>query len=459
MFGLIFFIISVVILIVFVRVLLHKSDFVKFFATGLDSGFKVSEIFLLYQAASFSNIPEPVSLFLSVPALNSCIAFIMKDMQQNNLENDPRRLAFIDKLYKYRTKVELDPRNSNSMKTTKSLKEGQKLRVVLKGFGVFSSSVVNAGRELLITLPLQKNVILISGNEWVGREISVYLQRAGDAGYVFDSVVKETGSFHGATVLVLDHTENLIRYQKRKSVRCACSILGQLYIVNSETMSKTAIETTNGLKCLIEDLSEDGALIRIGGKGKKNIKIKIQFTLGENYIVMFGVVRAVEYNAKSNQSRLHFECVTLPQKMKNDILTYVYNVIPQEEKDAYDAITQVESEAESDAANSSEGIEAKLAEDGTVSQNEVGVKLANLENIAKPEGEKQPLENVNNTEVENKPSEEIKISENKNQTKKFEEFLKSENQSKKIDDILKTEKTLDDIMQEMTVVNFLDDEK
>ena len=39
------FIISVIILIVFVRVLLHKSDFIKFFATGLDSGFKVSEIF------------------------------------------------------------------------------------------------------------------------------------------------------------------------------------------------------------------------------------------------------------------------------------------------------------------------------------------------------------------------------------------------------------------------------
>ena len=445
MFGLIFFIISVIILIVFVRVLLHKSDFIKFFATGLDSGFKVDEIFLLYQAASFSNVPEPVSLFLSVPALNNCIAFIMKDMQQNNLENNPRRLAFIDKLYKYRTKVELDPRNSNSMKTTKSLKEGQKLRVVLKGFGVFSSSVVNAGRELLITLPLQKNVILISGNEWVGREISVYLQRAGDAGYVFDAVVKESGSFHGATVLVLDHTENLIRYQKRKSVRCACSILGQLYIVNSETMSQTAIETTNGLKCLIEDLSEDGALIRIGGKGKKNIKIKIQFTLGENYIVMFGVVRAVEYNAKSNQSRLHFECVTLPQKMKNDILTYVYNVIPQDEKDAYDAITQVESEAENDAGNAAENIEAKLAEDGTVSQNEIGVKLANLENIAKPEDEKEPADNVTIPEVENQPSEEIKISENPNQTKKFEDFLKSENPT-------------EDVLDEMPVLKISDED-
>ena len=349
MIGAIFFIIFLLLLVLFVRFLYHKSDFIKFFSTGLDSGFKIKEIYLLYQAASFANIPEPVSLFLSVPALNNCIAFILKDAQDSHLENDPKILKFVEKLYNYRTKVELDPKNSHSMKSTKSLKTGQKIRIVLKGFGVFSSKVVNSGRDLVITLPLQKNVILLSATEWVGKSVSVYLQRAGDAGYVFDTIVKDAGAFNGASVLQLEHTEKLIRSQKRKSVRCSCNIIGQLYIVNSETMSQTAIETSSGLKCLIEDLSEDGALIRIGGKGQKNIKIKIQFQLGEEYIVMFGVVRAVEYNQNSNQSRLHFECVTLPQKMKNEILTYVYNVIPQEEKDAFEAMTQAESDISSEA--------------------------------------------------------------------------------------------------------------
>ena len=348
MIGAIFFIIFLLLLVLFVRFLYHKSDFIKFFSTGLDSGFKIKEIYLLYQAASFANIPEPVSLFLSVPALNNCIAFILKDAQDSHLENDPKILKFVEKLYNYRTKVELDPRNSHSMKSTKSLKTGQKIRIVLKGFGVFSSKVVNSGRDLVITLPLQKNVILLSATEWVGKSVSVYLQRAGDAGYVFDTIVKDAGAFNGASVLQLEHTEKLIRSQKRKSVRCSCNIIGQLYIVNSETMSQTAIETSSGLKCLIEDLSEDGALIRIGGKGQKNIKIKIQFQLGEEYIVMFGVVRAVEYNQNSNQSRLHFECVTLPQKMKNEILTYVYNVIPQEEKYAFEAMTQAESDISSE---------------------------------------------------------------------------------------------------------------
>lgn len=368
--GTLFFIIFVILLIVFIRFLYHKSDFIKFFTTGLDSGFKLKEIYLLYQAASFSNIPEPVSLFLSVPALNNCIAFILKDVKTRHIDNDPKIIKFIEKLYKYRTKVELDPKNSHSMKTTKSLKTGQKLRIVLKGFGVFASQVVNSGRELLITLPLQKKTILLSGNEWINRNISVYLQRAGDAGYVFDTVVKDITLFHGATALVLEHTDKLIRSQKRKSVRCACNILGQLYIVNSEIMSQTAIETSAGLKCLVEDISEDGALIRIGGKGKKNIKIKLQFLLNDNYIVMFGIVRAVEYNASANQSRLHFECVTLPQKMKNNILTYVYNVIPQEEKDNFEAIAQAEADANGENLENDEekNVDSKI--DNTIENTE-----------------------------------------------------------------------------------------
>lgn len=391
MIGAVFFIIFVLLLIIFVRFLYHKSDFIKFFSTGLDSGFKAKEIYLLYQAASFANIPEPVSLFLSVPALNNCIAFILKDAQERHVENDPKIQKFVEKLYNYRTKVELDPKNSHSMKSTKSLKSGQKIRIVLKGFGVFSSKIVNVGRDLVITLPLQKNVILLSATEWVGKSVSVYLQRAGDAGYVFDTIVKDAGAFNGASVLQLEHTENLIRSQKRKSVRCACNIIGQLYIVNSETMSQTAIETSSGLKCLIEDLSEDGALIRIGGKGQKNIKIKIQFQLGEEYIVMFGVVRAVEYNQNSNQSRLHFECVTLPQKMKNEILTYVYNVIPQEEKDAFEAMSQAESDASTEK-----------------------------EEITEPVSEK------NGTTNTNQKVESSKDGEDSLQTQSFEDFLKEE---------------------------------
>ena len=53
---------------------------------------------------------------------------------------------------------------------------------------------------------------------------------------------------------------------------------------------------------------------------------------------MFGVVRTVEYNESTNQSLLHFECIHLDQTMKNEVLGYVYNMLPEREKEVYEAL-------------------------------------------------------------------------------------------------------------------------
>ena len=111
---------------------------------------------------------------------------------------------------------------------------------------------------------------------------------------------------------------------------------------------------------------------------------------------MYGIVRAVEYNATTNQSRLHFECVTLPPKMKTDILNFVYNVIPQEEKDAYDAIAQAEEDAKTEDSE--------------------------IEDI---EHENQELSNVEASTETQDNVETVKNEEEKH-TEKFEAFLKVE---------------------------------
>jgi hypothetical protein len=64
---------------------------------------------------------------------------------------------------------------------------------------------------------------------------------------------------------------------------------------------------------------------------------------------MHGVIRAVEWNKTMNQSRLHFECMKIDRGMKNTVLTFVYNVLPPEEKQIHEAIAQAES-AEREAA-------------------------------------------------------------------------------------------------------------
>ena len=361
-----------VVLIALVRVVYLFKDNIKFFSTGLDSGFKITEIFLLWKLAKSSNLEDPCKLYWSLPTLEKGIATTIANAKDNGLEHSKKTQDFLAKLYAYRTKLELNPKNKKGLSSTKYIDVGQKIRVVLKGRGLFSSEVLNNSKDLIVSLPLQNNQITISGVDWVGLMMSVYLWRKDDAAYVFDTYVRENTMFNGKSVLCLSHTDNLVRTQKRRSVRCECHIYAQMYIIKSETADLKSMETQPGLKCLLEDISEDGALIRIGGKGVSNLHIKLQFTIGESFIVMSGLVRGVEYNEEKNQSKLHFECTSIDTPMKNAILSYVYNVIPDEEKEIIEAMEL----AERDEKNKDEG-EGVAAENKESNSSNASAKTEN----------------------------------------------------------------------------------
>ena len=217
---------------------------------------------------------------------------------------------------------------------------------------VFYSEILSNGHDLIIKLPTQKDQIIVEGKDWVNQSVSVYLWRKEDARYVFDTSVQGCGIFLGKAAIFLKHSSNLIRTQKRNSIRAKCDINGMLYIIRSKIVDYNAVENSGGYRCKIEDISEKGALIRIAGKGLSNLQIKIQFQLENRLIVMFGIVRTVEYNQNLNQSRLHFECVHIDSVMRNYILSYVYKILPQTEKDIFEAQSLVDKDEESSPASS-----------------------------------------------------------------------------------------------------------
>ena len=336
--------ITVICLFLFVRLLVVFQVPIQFFSTGQDKGFKFSEILLLWKLAKEAEIEEPLSLFVSVPTLNMAISKIVMDSKSDGTETLESTQNFIAKLYEYRTKIDLEHENKKGLESTKYLEKGQRLRIILKGKGVFVSEILSVGHEIIIRVPLQNNVAVIPANDWVTHEVSVYLWRKGDAGYVFDTRVTNAGTFQGQSVIYLAHTNQLERAQKRKSIRAACQIYAQLYFLTEEIPDYDAVEISDGYKCLLEDISEDGAMIRIGGKGKQNIKIKLQFDIDDRLIIMFGIVRAVEYNQQENQSRLHFECLHIEKEMKNKILEFIYRDLSEETKDELTALAEVEQE-------------------------------------------------------------------------------------------------------------------
>lgn len=338
MYIVVFFIAAAVIFTIYKLCVIFKDN-IKFLTTGLDSKFSLSEIRLLWRVAKICELDQPLSLYWSMPSLTRCISQIKSDADKKGKENSPDMQRLLSKLYSYRTRIETDADKKKGMESTRSLDKDQCLRIILPGRGVFSSQIVNNARELTISIPTQKGMIPVEGKDWIGKTINVYLWRKGDARYVFDTSVMGEGLFLGKPSLYLRHTDKLLRTQKRQSVRTQCKIYASLFIIKDRVIDYNEVETKPGYRCLIEDISESGAMVRIGGKGVPNIQMKLQFNIEGKLIIMFGIVRTVEYNKTINQSRLHFECVHIEPSMKNEILSFVYNILPEKEKEIYDAIS------------------------------------------------------------------------------------------------------------------------
>ena len=319
---------------------------IQFFTTGMDKGFKMSEIMSLWKLASVSELEEPESLFFSLPLMSQAITKFIQETRENGTDTLESNKRFLSKLYAYRTRISLEHENNKSLDSTKYLDKHQRLRIVLPGSGVFKSEILANAGELVIKTPTRNGIIAVPGQDWVGKTVHVYLWRKGDAAYVFDSVVNNFDVYMGATALRLQHSSKLIRTQKRESIRAECSIDAQLYFLGEGEIDYDAVDANPGYKCLLEDVSEGGALIRVGGKGVKDARVKIQFNIGDSLVVMFGVVVGVEYNKSLNQSRLHFECIHVEEQMKNLVLSFVYKTLPEEKKEALEAISLAEEDAE-----------------------------------------------------------------------------------------------------------------
>lgn len=321
---------------------------IKFFITGIDEGFSMSDTHLLWNVSQICELDEPTSLFFSMPALTKCMGQITNQASADNQIESPKYQTLLSKLFAYRTKIQNESDNKKGLTSTETLENGQRLRIILPGKGVFASQIINNGKMLIITIPKKNDMITISAEDWVGKVINVYFWRKGDAQYVFDTVVVQTGIYLGKSTLYIKHSYNLTRTQKRRSVRAKCEIYADLFFIKKSNTDEQIIESKNGFRCLLQDISESGALIKIGGKGRENIKIKLQFSIQNKLIIMSGIVRKVEYNIEKNQSLLHFECTQIEQSMKNEILAYVYNMLPENEKEVLEALKQTEDDSKND---------------------------------------------------------------------------------------------------------------
>ena len=309
-----------------------KSGWVQFYAKGKDAGFSFKEIELLRRLAVKSNLENPSSLFWSQNQLDICIRSMVRTIHLSGGTVDQGNQDFLSKLYDFRKKIEMEkPRMKNGISNSRQIGDGQNLRVLVAGSGVFKSQIVkNTNQYLTISRPTSNKIPVTFS--WQNQKISVYFWREDDAGYVFDSDVLDEVFSKGIASLKISHTDSLFRTQKRKSIRVKLHKSAFLYLIsNEEEVNK--IEENPGLKCFLEDLSDTGCAVTIGGKASAGLRIKIQFALNNTPVIMGGTVRSTEFKEELNRSLLHVEADPLPIEIRNQILGEVFGMLPEEEED------------------------------------------------------------------------------------------------------------------------------
>jgi len=161
--------------------------------------------------------------------------------------------------------------------------------------------------------------------DWRDREISVHFWAEGDAGYVFDTVVKDEVYSLGIYSLKIAHSFSLSRVQKRRSVRTKLNVPAFLYLV-SEGEAFHRVEAAAGVRCMLEDLSDTGFAVTVGGRADSGLRIKVQFSLNGAPVCMSGTVRAAVYREDTDRSVLRVEADPMPLEARNQILAKTFGI-------------------------------------------------------------------------------------------------------------------------------------
>jgi c-di-GMP-binding flagellar brake protein YcgR len=309
-----------------------QGSWIQFFAKGKDAGFSFKEIELLRRLSAKCNIEDPSSLFWSQNQLDICIRSLVRGLRMSGETEDMGTQDFLSKLYDFRKKIEMEkPRIKNGISGSRQISEGQPLRILVTGTGVFKSQVIkNTGQYMTISRPV--NARAPSGLSWTGLKISVYFWREDDAGYVFDAEVQDEVYSKGFSSLKITHSDALFRTQKRKSVRIKLHKAAFLYLRKDDD-EPGKLEMAPGLKCFLEDLSDSGCAVTVGGKAAAGLRVKIQFALDNIAICMDGTVRSVDFKEDINRSILHIEADPLPIEIRNQILGEVFGMLPDEDEE------------------------------------------------------------------------------------------------------------------------------
>lgn len=294
----------------------------EFYSKGADNGFSMAEIKLLWSAVRHTDLPNPAVLYGSGDALDKVLNEIAGDRPFLSRDLSETETRLLKKMFAYRNKVEMSrPRYQSGLINTYSLPPGQPLTIRVDGVGLFASTVVkNEEKYLTITIPVGTQ--LPKGFSWRTAQLNVYFWRKNDAGYFFQTKLFER--FYDLSNLhhKIYHRQNILRSQKRRSVRAPVAIPARLIPLRHH--DEETAKNSFSLNCTITDLSEDGAALSINTWGKEDQLFRLQFKIREELVALTGQVKWV--SIQSGDTVLHTEFYSPTETQRMLLLSCVFDI-------------------------------------------------------------------------------------------------------------------------------------
>ena len=309
-----------------------SGNWIQFYAKGKEAGFTMKDLEQIKRLVASCNIRDPVSIFKSQSQFEIVIRSIVNTLRLSGEAHDPQMQLFLSKLFDYFHKIEMQVAdNSSRISDSRQIGEGQVLRVLVAGTGVYKSEVIkNFSNYFTISRPVNSKAS--ASIQWHGLKVSIYFWREEDAGYVFDSFIIDEVFSKGISSLKVEHNDKLFRTQKRKSLRIKFRKTAFLYLVD-DAENPHKLEKVAGLRCMLDDISDTGCAFRINGQAVAGLRLKVQFSLDRIPTCMPGTVRSVDYKQESNTSLVHMEADPLPIAVRNHIMCEVFKLLPDEDED------------------------------------------------------------------------------------------------------------------------------
>ena len=307
-----------------------------FYFEGMNAGFSLSEIKLLWSGIRGSNFEKPSRIFGSIESLDALIGELItnkKFLERDGFKSETRALK---DLFAYRKDIELNRMRHNiGLRSTRNVPIGQNLTIRVSGAGIYSSMVVeNENDYLTITIPVGDPLPM--NFSWRRSKLSIYLWRKDDGGYFFQTHILEKFYDKRNLLFHLKHSDNLIRSQKRGFIRAPAKIYARLYLHKNSEAIDNLTESSLERHCLITNISEGGVALITSGFIKKGRFLKLQFIVRNETAVITGTVKDNHYDQAKNESISHVEFQPISDNLSMLLLSYIFDINQERSKNQDD---------------------------------------------------------------------------------------------------------------------------